>query len=293
MTRATTDAGSAPADHPALIAAGALRALPPEGLVVVDTSFDLGDAEAGARSWREGHLPGSVYLHLERQLCGTKTGSNGRHPLPTRADFARTLGTCGIGPATFVVAVDRQGAMFAARLWWMLRWMGHARVAVLDGGVAAWTAVGGLLTTDLPPPAAAPPYPTDLTPLMATIAAEDLVARPGRIALVDARAGERFRGEVEPLDRLAGHIPGARNRPFKDNLAADGRFRPADDLRADFDRLLGSRPAADVACYCGSGVTACHNLLAMAHAGIAGSLLYPGSWSEWSSDPTRPVARGG
>lgn len=284
--------GAATAAPQTLISADALLALPAQGLVVVDTGFDLADPEAGERCWREAHVPGSVYLHLERDLCGPKTGSNGRHPLPARADFARILGACGIAPGTFVVAVDRQGAMFAARLWWMLRWMGHAEVAVLDGGIAAWTAAGGRSTTDPAGPVARPPYPTTLPPRVATIDADSLAARLGRVALIDARAGERFRGDLEPLDRQPGHIPGALHRFFRDNLAADGRFRAAPELRADFDRLLGSRSAADVVHQCGSGVTACHNLLAMVHAGLDGALLYPGSWSEWASDPARPVARG-
>lgn len=292
-THSMSPAAAATAPPAPLITAEALMALAAERRVVIDTSFDLADPAAGEQSWREGHLPGSVYLHLERDLCGPKTGSNGRHPLPARADFARTLGACGIGPASFVVAVDRQGAMFAARLWWMLRWMGHAQVAVLDGGVAAWTAAGGLPTTEATATVALPAYPTNLPPCVGTVDADGLAARLGRIALLDARAGERFRGEVEPLDRQPGHIPGALHHYFKENLEPDGRFRAAEDLRADFDRLLGNRPPAEVVHQCGSGVTACHNLLAMAHAGLDGSLLYPGSWSEWSSDPARPVARGG
>jgi len=279
-----------------LISADQLRAANPAP-VIIDTSFDLADAGAGEASWRAGHLPGSFYLHLDRDLCGAKTGPNGefrgRHPLPERAVFAATLARCGVTPDTQVVALDRQGAMFAARLWWMLRWMGHADVAVLDGGVAAWIAAGGALTADATPPVpATAPYP-DRPSLVRTISADELAARLGRAPLIDARAGERFRGEVEPLDSAAGHIPGALNRFFKDNLdAATGRFKPGAQLRDEFTPLLGTHGAAETVHQCGSGATACHNLLAMEHAGLVGSVLYPGSWSEWSADSSRAVAQG-
>ncbi len=281
-----------------LVSADQLRAALAAGgpLVIIDTRFDLADVAAGEAGWRAGHIAGSTYLHLDRDLSGPKTGSdgrfNGRQPLPGRTGFAATLGRCGVTSATQVVVLDAQVGMVAARLWWMLRWMGHAAVAVLDGGLAAWTAAGGALVTDDTTVPAAPPYP-ERAPLVSTIAADALAARLGRVRLLDARAGERFRGEVEPLDTTAGHIPGALNRFFKDNLAADGRFKPAAQLRAEFEALLGAQPADATVHQCGSGVTACHNLLAMAHAGLPGSLLYPGSWSEWSSLPARPVARGG
>lgn len=263
--------------------------------VLVDTRFDLADITAGETAWRAGHLPGAHYLHLERDLSGSKVDAEGRicgrHPLPERADFAATLGRIGVTPATSVVALDAQGGMYAARLWWMLRWMGHARVAVLDGGLDAWLATGSALTTDLPTAAAAPSYPARVSSFT-SIDAATLAAELGRVRLFDARAAERFRGEVEPLDAAAGHIPGAFNRFFKDNLAADGRFKPAAHLRIDFETLLGSYPASAAVHQCGSGVTACHNLLAMEHAGLVGSRLYPGSWSEWSADPKLPVAKG-
>ncbi len=276
-----------------LITADELLALAARGPapVVVDCSFDLADTEAGERAWREAHLPGSHYLHLDRDLSGAKTGRNGRHPLPERSTFAATLGRLGITPATQVVALDRNASPYAARLWWMLRWMGHEAVAVLDGGLDAWCAAGGALDDVEPAPRAGAPYP-DRSPRAGTIAADALLAQLGRVRLVDARAGERFRGEVEPLDAAAGHIPGAAHRFFKDNLEADGRFKPAAALRTEFEALLGREPAAQTVHQCGSGVTACHNLLAMEHAGLAGSRLYPGSWSEWSSDPSRPIARG-
>ncbi len=281
-------------DHTTLVSADTLRTLLGSGrpVVLIDTGFDLADVAAGERSWREGHVPGSLYLHLDRDLSGPKTGTNGRHPLPARDVFAATLGRCGITPQTQVVAFDRQGGMYAARLWWMLRWMGHSAAAVLDGGVAAWVASGGTLVTQDSAPVAAPPCP-DRAPLATTIGADSLAARLGRARLIDARAGERFRGEVEPLDAAAGHIPGALNRFFKDNLdAASGRFKPAAQLRAEFAPLLGAASAAEVVHQCGSGVTACHNLLAMEHAGLTGSVLYAGSWSEWSANPLLPVARG-
>jgi thiosulfate/3-mercaptopyruvate sulfurtransferase len=281
-------------DLTTLVSADTLRSLLASGrpVALIDTGFDLADVAAGERAWREGHLPGSLYLHLDRDLSGPKTGTNGRHPLPRREVFAATLGRCGITPQTQVVAFDRQGSVYASRLWWMLRWMGHSATAVLDGGVAAWVACGGTLVTESGAPTATPPYPARV-PLASTIEAGALAARLGRARLIDARAAERFRGDVEPLDTTAGHIPGALNRFFKDNLdPATGRFKPAGQLRADFAPLLGAAGAAEVVHQCGSGVTACHNLLAMEHAGLAGSLLYAGSWSEWSADPLLPVARG-
>ena len=277
-----------------LVSADTLRSLLASGqsVVLIDTGFDLADVAAGESAWREGHVPGSLYLHIDRDLSGPKTGSNGRHPLPAREAFAATLGRCGITPLTQVIGFDRQGGMYAARLWWMLRWIGHPAAAVLDGGVPAWVASGGTLVTETSAATAAPPYP-ERPPLGATISADALATRLGRARLIDARAGERFRGEVEPLDAAAGHIPGALNRFFKDNLdAASGCFKPAEQLRAEFAPLLGAAGASEVVHQCGSGVTSCHNLLAMEHAGLPGSVLYAGSWSEWSSDPTRPVARG-
>jgi len=261
--------------------------------LVVDTGFDLADVEAGRRAWQAGHLPGSIYLHLDDDLSGPKTGTNGRHPLPDRRAFAERLGRLGVTPSTAVVALDRHGGVYAARLWWMLRWIGHADVRVLDGGIAAWQRAGGALVTE-PSPArpAAPPYP-ERAPLTASVDADAILRRLGSLRVIDARAPERFRGEVEPLDAVAGHIPGALNRFHRSNLDADGRFKAPAQLRTEFETLLGGTDASTIAHQCGSGVTACHNLLAMEHAGLTGSALYPGSWSEWSADPARPVARGG
>lgn len=278
-----------------LIDAAALRALLAAGtpsVVIVDAGFELADTGAGERAYAAGRLPGAHYWHLDRDLSGAQTGRNGRHPLPERDAFAATAGAAGIGPATQVVVYDAQGGVYASRAWWLLRWLGHAAVAVLDGGRAAWQAAGGALTTEPAPRAAnAAAYPTRAN-LASTIDADALAARLGAVALLDARVAERFRGDVEPLDRRAGHIPGSTNRPFKDNLDATGRFKSAAQLHAEYAALVGTAPPPDVVHLCGSGVTACHNLLAMEIAGWATSVLYPGSWSEWSSDPTRPIALG-
>ena len=284
-----------------IVSAAQLQALLAQGadVVVLDCGFDLADPSAGERAYALGHLPGAMYAHLDRDLASAKTGRNGRHPLPTREVFAARMGAWGVGPQTQVVAYDAQGGPYAARAWWMLRWLGHDAAAVLDGGPIAWRAAGGGQTTDAPMPRARPPYPTSATSDAATPLVDVDVLRAalarGEAQLVDARAGERFRGEVEPLDPVAGHIPGAINRFFKDNLDAEGRFKPAQVLRAEFAQLGLSGPRvgkALVVHQCGSGVTACHNLLAMAHAGIEGTALYAGSWSEWCADPARPVARG-
>ena len=262
--------------------------------LLIDASFDLSDTDAGQAAYKRAHLPGAHYLHLDRDLSGPKLAANGqfrgRHPLPDRTDFARRISELGLCADQQVVAYDAQGGMYASRLWWMLRWLGHANVAVLDGGQQAWLDAG-LPVTDLVPGAQQGNFtPTEsLTP---TLNADELQARLGQLRLIDARAPERFRGEVEPLDKKAGHIPGASNRLFKNNLQANGCFKTAQALRADFAALIAPHDATHVIHQCGSGVTACHNLLAMAHAGLHGSMLYPGSWSEWSADPARPVAKG-
>ena len=257
--------------------------------LLLDCGFDLAQPAAGAQAHAAGHLPGARHVHLDGDLSGVKTGRNGRHPLPLREALAAAAGRWGVAPGVQVVVYDNQGGPYAARAWWLLRWLGHDAVAVLDGGQAAWLSAGSALTRTVEVPAAQPPYPT-VPPAMPSIDADDLWARLGQLRLLDARAGERFRGEVEPLDPVAGHIPGAILRFFKDNLQADGRFKPAATLRAEFTALIAG--ADEVVHQCGSGVTACHNLLAMTHAGLLGSRLYPGSWSEWCADPTRPVARG-
>lgn len=258
--------------------------------LILDCSFDLGDASAGERAFVERHLPGAFYVHLDRELAGAKTGLNGRHPLPARADWAATLARLGVTPAQAVVLYDAQGGMYAARAWWMLLWAGHRAVSVLDGGLDAWKSAGGMLESGGVAHVGLPDaYPLGES-LVASVDGDTLLKSLGRVTLLDARAGERYRGEVEPLDKRAGHIPGARSRFFKDNLDADGLFKPAAELRAAF-AAFGAAPG-QVVHQCGSGVTACHNLLAMEVAGLSGSALYPGSWSEWSSDPKRPVAVG-
>ena len=265
--------------------------------LLLDASFDLANPAACETAYAsDGHLPGALYVHLDRDLSSTKTGQNGRHPLPIREAFAHTVAQWGVRPGVAVVTYDGQGGPYAARLWWMLRWLGHAEVAVLDGGSAAWRAAGGAWVREVPSPKAAPvAYAAGPAGMPVTLAdgllarLDDLQSGAG-LTLLDARAAERFRGEVEPLDPVAGHIPGAKNRFFKDNLGPDGCFLPAEALRAAFQARGADR--GTVVHQCGSGVTACHNLLAMEVAGLPGSHLYPGSWSEWCADPTRPVARG-
>jgi thiosulfate/3-mercaptopyruvate sulfurtransferase len=284
MTSASYTTLITPAELAALEAAGTAP-------VVIDVGFDLADTDSGERRYREAHIPGAHYLHLDRDLSSAKTGRNGRHPLPARADFARTIGALGIAPGTQVVAVDAHGGVYAARLWWLLRWLGHGDVAVLDGGTPAWQHAGGTLGSEPSAAPGGPAYP-ERPSLAPSVDAAGVAARPPRQAVLDARSGERFRGEAEPIDPVAGHIPGALNRFHRANLAADGSFKPPAVLRAEFAAALGDRTPVEVIHSCGSGVTACHNLLAMEHAGLNGSLLYPGSWSEWSADPGRPIAIG-
>lgn len=281
-----------------LIQAAELKALmqAKTPLVVLDTRFDLNDTDLGQSSFASEHLPGARYAHLERDLSGPKQDSHGqfmgRHPLPEPSTFAATVGSWGIAPDTQVVVLDDQNAMFAARAWWMLRWLGHEAVAVVDGGLAACREAGLPLTSEPTAKAAAtPPYPKREA-LVRPVEAAAILQQLGRARIIDARSGERFRGDVEPLDARAGHIPGATNRPFRDNLDSTGRFKPATALHAEFTNLLGASKPAEVIHQCGSGVTACHNLLAMEIAGLRGGLLYPGSWSHWSADPSRPVAKG-
>ncbi len=279
--------------HSTLITVAELKALQAAGapLVLLDCGFDLADPAAGERAFEAGHLPDAQHAHLDRDLSGAKSGHNGRHPLPARDALAARAGAWGIAPGVQVVCHDDQGGVYAARAWWLLRWLGHAEAAVLDGGRGAWLAAGGALVTTPAPVTARPPYPA-AAPAMPTVDAATLQSQLGRVALLDARAPERFRGEVEPLDPVAGHIPGATCRFFKLNLAADGRFKPPAQLREEFLALGATGDTGAVVHQCGSGVTACHNLLAMAHAGLTPGALYPGSWSEWCSDPARPVARG-
>lgn len=276
-----------------LIDASTLAARDPADTLLVDCRFELADPGKGYRDYLQGHLPGAVYASLDEDLSDLSRISEGlgRHPLPQSQAFARTLGQWGWRPELLLVAYDTAGGAIAGRLWWMLRAIG-ADAAVLDGGLDAWKAAGGALEQD-----AVTRAPTSVRIGFDAARSIDTLALrtgldAGSVLLVDARAASRYRGEEEPLDRVAGHIPGAVNRPFAANLAEDGRFRAATDLRAEFEALLQGRPAREVVHSCGSGVTACHNLLAMEVAGLAGSRLYAPSWSGWTSDAARPVATG-
>ena len=261
-------------------------------VVIVDVRHDLAQPEAwGEAQYRAAHIPGARFAHLDSDLSAHRTGRNGRHPLPSPEAAAATFSRLGIEPGKEVVAYDQGSGMFAARLWWMLRWLGHDDVAVLDGGFEKWRREGRAVTAEVPPPAHAKFVSRHPSP---TLSADDVrrALDANALSLVDARAGERYRGEVEPLDPVAGHIPCARNRPYAENLNPDGTFKPPEALRREFAALLGTTPLDRVVHYCGSGVSACHNLLAMEVAGLPGTRLYPGSWSEWCSDATRPVATG-
>jgi thiosulfate/3-mercaptopyruvate sulfurtransferase len=263
-------------------------------VIIFDCRFDLADPKAGETAYVDGHIFGAFYAHLDRDLSGTATGKNGRHPLPDRDALVRQLAACGLSKGQQVVAYDAQGGMYAARLWWLLRWLGHESVAVLDGGLQAWLAAGFKL--DTAPPEAPPEgdfVPGEPLATTADAAAIERNLSSHERLVVDARAPDRYRGENETLDPIGGHIPGAANRFFKDNLGPDGRFKPAAILREEFIQVLGKdRQSERVISQCGSGVTACHNLLAMEIAGLHGASLYPGSWSEWCADKRRPVATG-
>lgn len=260
--------------------------------VVLDCRHDLANPDSGRNAYAEGHLPNAQFAHLDTDLAGDKVGPDhvfrGRHPLPDRAAFIETLRRWGVNDDTQVVAYDAHGGMFAARLWWMLRWVGHEAVAVLDGGLPAWLANGMWLSNEAALHVRG--HVSDKPALAGSVDAGDILnnLQSKKYTVVDARAPDRFRGENETLDPVGGHIPGAHNRFFKDNLQADGHFKPAAQLRAEFMPVIDD--AAHAVMQCGSGVTACHNLLALEIAGMPGAALYPGSWSEWCADPSRPVA---
>ena len=285
-----------------LISPSQLQALQSHGtpVLVWDCSFDLMNPAAGAQAFAQVHIAGSQYVHLDTDLSDKSDAkdkaSGGRHPLPSREKFAAWLGAAGVTPANQVVVYDRNGVNYCGRAWWMLQWCGHAGVAVLDGGLQAWQAAGGAVQAGATPvhtDFSKPAYP--LAQQKYVQAAIDLVAdaaRKGSHVIIDARAAPRFRGEVEPLDPVAGHIPGALNRPFGLNIGADGLFKPAAQLRQEFDALLGGRDPAKVIHHCGSGVSAVPNVLAMAIAGYPPTALFAGSWSEWCNRTDLPVARG-
>jgi len=261
-------------------------------LVVVDCRFNLMQPDAGRTAWLGGHIPGAFHADLDRDLAAPRGPETGRHPLPDPEQLRVLFGTWGIGPGTKVVAYDEGGGALAARLWWLLRWMGHRSVVVLDGGFAAWQAAGLPVSQDLPALRSGrfTGEPGHMPVRDAGQVAAGLAG--GTLRLLDMRAEERFLGRVEPIDPVAGHVPGAVNAPFSGNLTADQRFQPVEVLAGRYATLVDPQPARDVVCMCGSGVTACHGILALELAGMPGAALYPGSWSEWIRSPDRPVAKG-
>ena len=293
---------TSPASSP-LISVAQLQSLLASGAPckVFDCSFELMTPEAGDQQYAQAHISGAVRANLDRHMSAAKSApdaaSGGRHPLPSRETFAQWLGSVGLTPEMTAVVYDRQGANYCGRLWWMLNWAGHERVLVLDGGFQAWQAGGGPVDTASASEAGAPEFKKiyPLAPARLVLAATETVAanlgRPSQ-TLIDARAAARFRGEVEPLDPVAGHLPGALNRPFNQNLDAQGFFKPAATLRAEFEALLAGRAPATVVHHCGSGVSAVPNIIAMLVAGLDPTALYAGSWSDWCSDPTRAFAQG-
>lgn len=260
--------------------------------VIVDCRFDLQNEHWGREQYLAGHTPGAVYASLSHDMAGAKTGRNGRHPLPSIDDLSATFGRFGITPGRQVVAYDQDSGMYASRLWWLLRYAGHDAVAVLDGGWAKWTREGRQARSGEETRRGAA-FVAALRPDM-RVGVDDVAAQLGdaKTLLVDARAPERYLGQVEPIDRVPGHIPGAVNHHYRSNAADDDTMLPPEELRKKFLTVLGSHPPSEAVMYCGSGVTACHNLLAMTHAGLPGARLYAGSWSEWSADPARPVEKG-
>ena len=260
--------------------------------VVVDCRYDLHDAPWGAAQYRAGHIPGAVYASLSHDLAAPPSGSNGRHPLPCVEEMEATFGRLGISADTQVAIYDQDAGMFASRLWWMLRYLGHDAAAVVDGGWAKWVREGRTVQAGEEHRPAAVFSGRRRKPLR--VLADQVAATLGdpSVLLVDARAPERFEGRIEPIDRTPGHIPGAVNYPYKRNVTDEGVMLPVETLREQFTELLGGRSPDQVVTYCGSGVTACLNILAMEHAGLPGAKLYPGSWSEWSSDLGRPVETG-
>src|SRR5262245_8016167 len=257
---------------------------------VFDCRHDLAKPELGAQQYKEGHIPGALFAHLDRDLSGKKTGKNGRHPLPEPGQFEKWLETTGLTPKHQVVCYDAGNGSMAARLWWMLRWIGHDNVAVLDGGFAKWVKEGRATTVDVP---LFTPFNYPIKLRKDFVVDVDFVSKNLKnLFLVDARAPARYRGEQEPIDPVAGRIPGAKNRFNIDNVSPQGTFKDKSTLQSELKAVLGTQSPSEVIHYCGSGVSACHNLLAMEIAGLKGGKLYPGSWSEWSADPKRPQERG-
>lgn len=293
--------------HTTLISAGELQALRSSGapLMVFDCSFDLMNPAAGEAQYREAHIPGAVYANLDTALSDKGTpdaqgklqphpdaASGGRHPLPSREKFAVWLSSVGFANPMQAVVYDRNGANYCGRLWWMLKWAGHDAVAVLDGGLQAWQAAGGEVAGGTEPSHFQSNFALGEPLRRLATTADVQQGLGGTQTIVDARGAPRFRGEVEPLDPVAGHIPGALNRPFQGNIGADGKFKSPAELRAEFEQLLAGRDPASVVHHCGSGVSAVPNVIAMEIAGLGQAALYAGSWSEWCADPARPVAKG-
>ncbi|VWX53439.1 sulfurtransferase [Novosphingobium sp. 9U] len=272
-----------------------LRELLADGadVLVLDCEFDLGDPDRGRAVYLEAHLPGARYVDLELDLSGEVTGDNGRHPLPARTAFAATMRALGLKAGQQVVAYDGNGGIYAARLWWMLRWLGHPPVAVLDGGRQAWAEAALPFESGEPGPVREGDFTLGEPLVGQPVTAREVLANiaAGELQVIDARDAQRFAGAPHPLDTVSGHIPGASNRFYRDNFDEGGRLKPAADLAQAFATALGGKAPGNAVLQCGSGVTACHNLLAMEIAGLKGGRLYPGSWSEWTSDPLRPVER--
>ena len=278
--------------HTTLISTEQLAAhLNDSSWLIADCRYNLKDEQWGAAQYAAGHIAGAVFVNLAHDLAGPRTGANGRHPLPSLDAMAATFARLGIGDGTQVVAYDQDAGPFASRLWWMLRWMGHDAVAVLDGGFAKWTREGRPLESGTQTR-----LPATFTPRLRAemrLTVDDVMQHldDRSMLLVDARSPERFAGQPDPLDHVYGHIPGARNRPYRHNISDEGTMRSAAQLKADFERVLGDRTPAEAVMYCGSGVTACHNLLAMEQAGLKGARLFAGSWSEWEADAKRPIEK--
>jgi thiosulfate/3-mercaptopyruvate sulfurtransferase len=260
--------------------------------VIFDCRHDLTDSGKGERLYRDGHIPGAHFAPVETALSGKKTGKNGRHPLPSPRAFAMFLARHGVSDASTIVAYDDVGDQYAARLWWMARWIGLTNVTLLDGGFPKWLAERRPLTTTIPIPTEGAVQPRTSPDMVWRVSDVERRLNDPASLLIDARTPERYRGEVEPIDPVAGRIPGAANRFFKTNLNSDLTFRPASELKREFDDLLANRRPENVGHQCGSGVTACVNLFAMEYAGLPGSKLYVGSWSEWIADRSRPIAKG-
>ena len=277
----------------ALIEAQELKKLIDEqqDFLLFDCRFDLVDSEAGYKSYLEGHIPGAIYVHSDKDLASEKNGRNGRHPLPSIAAWQKTYAALGITPNSRVVIYDNQSCMYAVRLWWMLKAVGHQHIELLNGGYQIWCQLGYPSEQSETFRKAVPE--TTLTPFMNLVLVGDVVANleSKNFTILDARSNDRFHGQNETLDPVAGHIPGALNRFFKDNLKSDGTFKDPDVLRHEFQSIIGNISSEKIVHQCGSGITACHNMFAMELAGLMGSSIYAGSWSEWSSDPSRPVAQ--